>query len=117
MEITAAQAYGILSIEDNCILSKDGSITLVFGLKMSEAYTLDVSGFDDRHNHFYRAFSHIKYGYVHKQDVFLKRKFDSSAIGGSSYIQSSERDYFKGREYLQHFSFLAFTLSVLSTLE
>ena len=84
MEITAAQAYGILSIEDNCILSKDGSITIVFGLKMSEAYTMDASGFDDRHNHYYRAFSHIKYGYVHKQDVFLKQKFDSSAIGGSS---------------------------------
>ena len=50
MEITAAQAYGILSIEDNCILSKDGSITIVFGLKMSEAYTMDASGFDDRHN-------------------------------------------------------------------
>lgn len=117
MEITAAQAYGILSINDNCILSKDGSITFVFGLKMSEAYTMDASGFDDRHNHYYRAFSHIKHGYVHKQDVFLKRKFDSSTIEGSSYIQRAERDYFNGREYLQHFSFLAFTLNGLATLE
>ena len=117
MEITATQAYSILSINDNCILSKDGSITFVFGWKMSEAYTIDDKGFENRHNHLYRAFSHIKKGYIHKQDIFLKRKFDSSCIGGSSYIQKSERKYFDGRDYLQHLTFISFTLSGLSSLE
>ena len=117
MEITATQAYSILSIEDNSILSKDGSITFLFGWKMSEAYTMDAAGFDDRHSHLYRAFSHIRHGYVQKQDVFLKQKFDETVIEGNSYIQKAERAHFKGREYLQHFSFLAFTLSGLATLE
>lgn len=117
MEITASQAYSILDIEDNCILSKDGSITFLFGLQMSEAYNMSEAGFEDRHSHLYRAFSHIKHGYVHKQDVFLQRKFDSSCIWGNSYIQRSERNYFNGREYLVHYSFLAFTLDELGSLE
>lgn len=56
--------------------------------------------------------------FIHKQDIFLRRKFRSEyVIGGDSYIQRAERAYFDGREYLHHFCILSFTISSLSSLE
>lgn len=38
-------------------------------------------------------------------------------IEGEGYIQTAERKYFDGREYLHHFCILSFTLSGLQSLE
>ena len=50
--------------------------------------------------------------------MFLRRKFKPEyVIEGEGYIQTAERKYFDGREYLHHFCILSFTLSGLQSLE
>ena len=50
--------------------------------------------------------------------MFLRRKFKPEyVIEGEGYIQTAERKYFDGQEYLHHFCILSFTLSGLQNLE
>lgn len=118
MEISATQAYCILDTIQGAILSKSGAISVLYTLNMPEAYSLDVDLIEQRHSDLFRAFQYIRHGYIHKQDVFLRRQFVADQmIKGSSYIQEAEKRYFDGREYLQHYSILCFTLSGLQSLE
>lgn len=118
MQISASQAYCILDTVGGAILTKSGDVTVSYLLDTVEAYSLDVDGIEQRHNDFFRAFQHIRNGFIHKQDIFLRRKFDPEyMIKGDSYIQQAEKRHFAGREYLHHFCVLSFTLSGLLSLE
>lgn len=117
MKITATEAYSILDIVGNAILTKSGDITLPFLLEQPEAYSLDIDNIEQRHAELYRSFQFIRYGYIHKQDIFLRQQFKpESIITGDSFISRAEQEYFKGREYLRHFCILSFTLSGLHSL-
>jgi len=117
MEITSENAYSILDILGDAILTKTGEITIPFLLVSPECYSLDITDIETRHNDMYRAFKHISNGYIHKQDVFLRKKFVGDyVIKGNSYLQKSDKNHFNGREYLEHFSVLAFSLSGLNSL-
>lgn len=118
MKIAAAQAYCILDTVGSAILTKSGDISVVYLMELPEAYSLDTADLEQRHNEFFRAFQYVRNGFIHKQDIFLRRKFKSDyVIEGDTYIQKAERRYFEGREYLHHFCILSFTLSSLSSLE
>src|SRR5699024_10628166 len=118
MKIKAAQAYCILDTVGSAILTKSGDISVAYLMELPEAYSLDTSDIEQRHNEFFRAFQYVRNGFIHKQDIFLRRKFRSEyVIGGDSYIQRAERAYFDGREYLHHCCILSFTISSLSSLE
>lgn len=112
MKISAAQAYCILDTVGSSILTKSGEISVSYLLELPEAYSLDRSDLEERHNELFRAFQYVRTGFIHKQDVFLRRKFKPEyVIEGEGYIQTAERKYFDGREYLHHFCILSFTLS------
>ena len=104
MKISAAQAYCILDTVGSSILTKSGEISVSYLLELPEAYSLDRSDLEERHNELFRAFQYVRTGFIHKQDVFLRRKFKPEyVIEGEGYIQTAERKYFDGREYLHHF--------------
>jgi len=117
MEIGSEQAYSILDIIGNAILSKAGEITIPFLFESPECYSLDVSDIEARHNEMYRAFKHITKGYIHKQDVFLRKKFVGDyVIRGNSFLQKADKKHFNGREYLDHYCVIAFSISGLNSL-
>lgn len=116
MEVFTAEAYSILAILNGAILSKSGAITLAYHLDNPEPYTLDKTSLEARHRDFMRALKLPAGSYFHKQDVFLKKRYDGSHITGNSFIQQAERAHFSGRLYLQHHSIIAFTLTGLETL-
>jgi len=117
MEITSEQAYSILAIIGDAILTKTGQITIPFLMENPECYSLDISDIETRHDEIYRSFKHITNGYVHKQDVLLRKKFQGDyVIKGNSFLQKADKKHFNGREYLEHFSILSFSLSGLGSL-
>lgn len=75
MKISAAQAYCILDTVGSSILTKSGEISVSYLLELPEAYSLDRSDLEERHNELFRAFQYVRTGFIHKQDVFLRRKF------------------------------------------
>ena len=46
------------------------------------AYSLDRSDLEERHNELFRAFQYVRTGFIHKQDVFLRRKFKPEYVIG-----------------------------------
>lgn len=99
------------------ILTKSGDISVVYLMELPEAYSLDTADPEQRHNEFFQAFQYVRNGFIHKQDIFLRRKFKSDYVMRVIPIsRKAERRYFEGREYLHHFCILSFTLSSLSSL-
>lgn len=117
MKITSSEAYSILGIVGNAVLSKTGALTICFYMKQPEVYSLDPDGFEKRHKEMFHAFKYMNEStYIHKQDIFLRRHYDSQLIAGDSFIQRSERKHFNKREYLEHHCVLAFSLTNLESL-
>lgn len=117
MKITALEAYSVLDVVGGAILTKSGDISIPFLFEQPEAYSLDVSGIEQRHGELFRAFQYIRRGYIHKQDIFIRQQFNPEyIITGDSFIQKAEKEYFRDREYLHHFCILNFTLSGLYSL-
>lgn len=117
MTISSTQAYSILDVLDGAVLNKDGSITVAYTLQNPEAYSFDEEILNLRHEDFFRAFKYMpNKSFVHKQDVFLKKKY-TSETQGNSFINKAERKHFNGREYLEHRCILAFTITGLLSLE
>ena len=90
MKIAAAQAYCILDTVGSAILTKSGDISVVYLMELPEAYSLDTADLEQRHNEFFRAFQYV---FIHKQDIFLRRKFKSDyVIEGDTYIRKLNAD-------------------------
>lgn len=115
---TSDKAYEILGFFGNAFLSKTGAITFCYFLDNPACYSLTENDFDSRNKDFFRAFKYMGDDtYVHKQDLFLRKGFDSQTITGDSFISRAERLYFDGKNYLDHICVLTFTLSGLKSLE
>ena len=57
MKISAAQAYCILDTVGSSILTKSGEISVSYLLELPEAYSLDRSDLEERHNELFRKHS------------------------------------------------------------
>ena len=69
-------AYSLLDIRDNLLLSRAGNLTCTFRMEGPEAYSLSGDDIDERDRMFKDAFRFLPDGsYVHKQDVFLKSRY------------------------------------------
>jgi conjugal transfer ATP-binding protein TraC len=117
--ISSEQAYSILDIKDNIFLSKDGNISMVFVVTNPEPYTLDDHKLDLRHAEQLKAFKNIPQNvFVHQKDIVLKKKYDSNKhYWRESFLTRSDNKYFNGRDTIEHYCILAFTLSELNSLE
>ena len=87
MKISAAQAYCILDTVGSSILTKSGEISVSYLLELPEAYSLDRSDLEERHNELFRAFQYVRTGFIHKHDGFFRRKFKPEYVieGGGLY--------------------------------
>lgn len=112
------QAYGILELLDGAVLTKDGNLSVVYEMTTPEAYTLSEHALEEYQSSFLRALSHIKRGYVHRQDVYRRIPFQyPEGILGKSFLDEADRRHFTGREYIDQRTILAFTLSGIAGLE
>lgn len=120
MEINSKQAYSILGFiggENGAMISKTGIITVAFMFEQPEAYSLHSSDLDHRHKLLCQAFRNLTdETYVHKQDIFLKKKYAPEEIT-QSFIEKAQNKHFCNREYLDHKCILAFSIGHIEDLE
>lgn len=117
--INSGLAYSILDIQENIFLSKDGNVTVCYLMINPEPFTLDENKLDNRHEDFLKAFRNLpERVIVHKQDIVTKIKYDSKKhFWRNSFLTSSEKNHFNGREAIEHHCVLTFTLCDLKSLE
>jgi conjugation system TraG family ATPase len=101
----------VYKVENNCIISKKGDITIAFRVELPEIFTLAISDFEALHHAWIKAIRVLPlHTVLHKQDWFSESTYeaDFSSIEQSFLSQASER-FFNERPYLTHECYLFLT--------
>ncbi len=111
MEKQIKDILPIFGVEHDCILSKQGDVTIAYEVELPELFTLSDQEYETLHQSLIRAIKVLPSGTVfHKQDWFTESKHaaDFSAIGISFLSRASER-FFNERPYLDHQCYIMLT--------
>lgn len=101
----------IMAVEHDCILSKQGDVTVVFKAELPEIFTLSDQEYEAFHQSWIKALKLLpKHCIFHKQDWFLEKKHvaDFSSDDSSFLTRSSER-FFNERPFLDHTCYIMLT--------
>lgn len=111
MEKQLNEILPILGVEHDCILSKQGDITLVFQAELPEIFTLSDQEYEAFHQAWVKAIKVLpKLSVFHKQDWFIDSRYkpDFTKDDVSFLTQSSER-FFNERPFLDHRCYILLT--------
>ena len=101
---TLDERFPLLGIEQDCILSKMGEVTVAFELALPEIFTLSTEEYNAFHQAWLKAIRLLPKGTVlHKQDWFVRTGYapDFTRDDTSLLSRSSDR-YFHERPFLDH---------------
>ncbi|MEZ7495841.1 TraG family conjugative transposon ATPase [Leeuwenhoekiella aequorea] len=102
----------IMAIDGHLLFSSNGNVILCYETALPEIYSLSENDFEDLHSAWFQALKSLPTGcVVHKQDVYQKKIYDSDQLSRSTFLEKATHKHFKGREYLQHTSYLFFILT------
>ncbi|GAA4954265.1 TraG family conjugative transposon ATPase [Algibacter agarivorans] len=116
-KINLSAYHPILDIQDHIVFANNGNVVLCFKVDFPEIYSLSEKDFEDMHGSWFQAFKSLPVStIIHKQDVYKKASYDAKNIPNSSFLEKATNDYFKGREYIKHASYLFFVLPINNAL-
>jgi len=101
----------IMGVEHDCILSKQGDITIAFQAELPEIFTLSDQEYEAFHQSWIKAIKVLpKFSVFHKQDWFIDSKYqpDFTKEDDSFLSRSSER-FFNERPFLNHSCYIMLT--------
>lgn len=100
----------IYKIEKDCIISKQGDITIVYELSLPEIFTLSAEDYEHLHHVWLRAIKLLPAGtIIHKQDWYTEDQYKADAAEDQSFLKHKSEAYFNGRPFLNHHSYLMIT--------
>jgi conjugation system TraG family ATPase len=111
MERNLSDILPVLAVEHDCILSKQGDVTLGFLVTLPEIFTLSNEEYEAFHQTWVKALKILtKHSVFHKQDWFTENKYEAcfSKDDNSFLARSSER-FFNERPYLDHKCYIFLT--------
>nr|WP_067054222.1 TraG family conjugative transposon ATPase [Mucilaginibacter sp. L294] len=111
MEKWLDDMFPILGIEHDCILSKQGDITLAFKATLPEVFTLSDHEYEAFHQAWVKAIKVLpKHSILHKQDWFIDSKYKPDFSGkDTSFLSRSSERFFNERPFLNHDCYLFIT--------
>ncbi|WP_417885039.1 TraG family conjugative transposon ATPase [Zunongwangia sp.] len=102
----------IADIRDNILFANNGNVVLCYKGKLPEIYSLSEKDFEDMHGAWFQALKSLPVGtVVHKQDVYLKKRYTAEQLSNRTFLEKATSNHFKGREYIDHNCYLFFTLT------
>ncbi len=101
----------VYKVENGCIVSKTGDVTVAISLQLPEIFTLSTDEYEALHHTWLRALKLLPPGTViHKQDWFTEDKFQAELDKeGQSVLSKSSEMFFHERSILEHESFVMIT--------
>ena len=100
----------IEAVENDCILSKQGDVTVVFKAKLPEIFTLSEAEYENFHQTWIKAIKLLpKFTVFQKQDWFVEEKYTTDLTGNESFLQKAAARHFEGRPYMGHNCFIMLT--------
>lgn len=111
MEKRIENVLPIMAVENDCIVSKQGDVTVVFKAELPEIFTLSDQEYEAFHQSWIKAVKILpKFCVFHKQDWFLEKNYraDFTSDDSSFLTRSSER-FFNERPFLDHSCYIMLT--------
>ncbi len=106
-----ADILPVWKIENGCLLSKKGDVTVAFRVTLPEIFTLSNDEYDALHQVWLKAIKVLPTGTImHKQDWFMKAKYKADFSGEKNFLARGSELHFNERPYLSHDCFLMLTL-------
>lgn len=101
----------IMDVENDCILSKMGDVTLVYRVELPEIFTLSDQEYEAFHQTWVKAIKVLPPLTVfHKQDWFLKSSYEADfQKEDQSFLSRSSERFFNERPFLSHSCYLMLT--------
>lgn len=101
----------IMGVEQNCILSKQGDVTVVFCAELPEIFTLSDQDYEAFHQTWIKAIKGLpKHSVFHKQDWFLDSKYQANFTKeDTSFLSRSSERFFNERQFLKHTCYILLT--------
>lgn len=111
MEKRMENILPIIAVEHDCILSKQGDVTIVFKAELPEIFTLSDQEYEAFHQSWIKAIKVLpKFCVFHKQDWFLESACKADFLGDdSSFLTRSSERFFNERPFLEHSCYIMLT--------
>ncbi|TCK57344.1 conjugation system TraG family ATPase [Flavobacterium sp. 90] len=111
MEKKIEEILPILDVEHDCILSKQGDVTIVFKVELPEIFTLSDQEYEAFHQSWIKAVKLLpKFCVFHKQDWFLEKGYKADfSNDDNSFLSRSSESFFNERPFLDHSCYIMLT--------
>ena len=109
--VEAKNILPIFKVENNCILSAQGDITIAYEVVLPEIFTLSDRDYETYHQAWIKAIKVLpKHSVFHKQDWFTEGKHSADfEKSGNSFLSRSSEKFFNERECLNHSCYIFLT--------
>lgn len=111
MEKRMEDLLPVMAVEHDCILSKQGDVTIVFKAELPEIFTLSDQEYEAFHQSWIKALKVLpKFCVFHKQDWFLESAYKANFLSeDSSFLTRSSERFFNERPFLDHSCYIMLT--------
>ncbi len=111
MEKVLDDILPIMDVEHDCILSKQGDVTIVFKADLPEIFTLSDQEYEAFHQAWIKAIKLLpKYSVLHKQDWFLQSRYQPDFTKeDTSFLSRASERFFNERPFLAHSCYIMLT--------
>lgn len=110
METRLENILPILGVEQDCILSKQGDVTIAYKASLPEIFTMNNSDYEAFHQTWIKAIKILpKYCVFHKQDWYIEAKYKLSYKEDAQFLSRSSERFFNERPYLDHECYIFIT--------
>ncbi|MBS1977847.1 MAG: TraG family conjugative transposon ATPase [Bacteroidetes bacterium] len=102
--IPLSKVFPIYKVENDCILSKQGDVTLAYEVTLPEIFTLSDQEYEAFHQVLIKAIKVLPaYSIFHKQDWFFSKGHHTDFEGkDTSFLSRASERFFSERPYLDH---------------
>lgn len=110
MEKQLKDIFPIMAIEHDCLLSKQGDLTVVFRASLPEVFTLSDEEYEGLHQAWVKAVRILpKDSILLKQDWFLKGSSAHFTQESPRFLKAASDRYFSGRQTMRQESYIYLT--------
>jgi conjugation system TraG family ATPase len=111
MEKQLRDIMPIMAIENDCLLTRQGDVTVVFKANLPEIFTLSDEEYENLHQAWVKAIKTLpKDSIFHKQDWYLRSKIDEdNADPSQRFLAMASRRHFRDRTKLKHECYIMLT--------
>ena len=100
----------ILGVEQDCILSKQGDVTIAYKAELPEIFTLSNSDYEAFHQTWIKAIKILpKHCVFHKQDWYIETKHKLDFKEDIQFLSRNSERFFNERPYLDHACYIFIT--------